>query len=335
MLLACVLSATPVLAEVCKGVDEASDGTATIALLSACLRAPDIDASTEASFLNTRGVALSGEGRFDEAIADFDIALRLDRNTSSFTHYNRGTTYLQMGRMDDALADLEASLAAIGEPLDITNQREVVVEHWQQNAFDRQWSAMVREQIAGAAVAAKRYELAEEQARFALLADPDCAACRLALGNGLAGQRQFDEAIKVYSETLTLARYDPRFTPYDLGYIYNGRAYSLLWTGSLADALADAEQVKVLQPDDPAPFELLGMIHAARGEHDAAFEAFQSVIDLSDQGRREGMQRGLVRLGMLMPDEDDDLRLALERGFEACIQARCDLWRVYLAEVEQ
>jgi tetratricopeptide (TPR) repeat protein len=57
---------------------------------------------------NNRGMFLQGEGKFQEALADFTKALQLDQKFYYLT--NRGFTYMQMNQFAKAEADFDASL---------------------------------------------------------------------------------------------------------------------------------------------------------------------------------------------------------------------------------
>jgi tetratricopeptide (TPR) repeat protein len=56
-----------------------------------------------------RAITYSELGRYDEAFADFDAAIRLDPS-SAHSHFNRGITYVGMGRCSEALADYDVAI---------------------------------------------------------------------------------------------------------------------------------------------------------------------------------------------------------------------------------
>jgi len=56
-----------------------------------------------------RGVTYHNEGRLDEAIREYQAALRVNPNYAE-THYNLGLAYRQQGRLDEAIHEYEAAL---------------------------------------------------------------------------------------------------------------------------------------------------------------------------------------------------------------------------------
>jgi Flp pilus assembly protein TadD len=59
---------------------------------------------------NNRGVAQQRKGNLDEAVADFTLALTLNRRNST-AYVNRGLAYLRLGRPAEAEMDFQKALA--------------------------------------------------------------------------------------------------------------------------------------------------------------------------------------------------------------------------------
>jgi tetratricopeptide (TPR) repeat protein len=76
----------------------------TIACLLLALLAVACDTLTEATKHNNIGAELSNEGRWEEAIAEFDKAIDLDPDYA-MAYYNRGLTYHKLEKHDQAIAD--------------------------------------------------------------------------------------------------------------------------------------------------------------------------------------------------------------------------------------
>jgi tetratricopeptide (TPR) repeat protein len=79
--------------------------------LTACTRAlaSDLTPEEQAETYNTRGQIYAAKGMLDQAIEDFDAALRLDRNYAQ-AYFNRGVAYDLKGEHDQAIEDFDAAL---------------------------------------------------------------------------------------------------------------------------------------------------------------------------------------------------------------------------------
>jgi len=62
----------------------------------------------EGAWIN-KGIALDGQGRYDEAIKAYDKAIGLDRHDAK-TWNNKGATFAKQGKYDDALQHFEFAI---------------------------------------------------------------------------------------------------------------------------------------------------------------------------------------------------------------------------------
>ena len=68
---------------------------------------PEATSSSQGHF--NAGDALKREGRFEEAIAQYNEAIRLEPQDAQ-AHNNRGTTYLRLGQVERAIQDLDEAI---------------------------------------------------------------------------------------------------------------------------------------------------------------------------------------------------------------------------------
>ena len=80
-------------------------------VIAGCTRlmATDLSDQEHASALSNRGAAYSNTGKREQAMADLDVAIRLDP-TNAFAHLNRGLTRHALGRHEAAIADLTEAI---------------------------------------------------------------------------------------------------------------------------------------------------------------------------------------------------------------------------------
>lgn len=86
----------------CKGVWQGESGSATLRACTQVIDQSSVDFD-RASAYNTRGTIHRRKGRFEQAISDFDEAVRLESGFSG-AYSNRGITYSLMGK-DDLAAE--------------------------------------------------------------------------------------------------------------------------------------------------------------------------------------------------------------------------------------
>lgn len=82
---------------------------AAIRLYSAALSRGDLPSETQATAHNNRGIAYAQSSRNDEALADFDAAIRLNPHYQN-AYVNRGDIYQFKGQYEKAIADYDVAL---------------------------------------------------------------------------------------------------------------------------------------------------------------------------------------------------------------------------------
>ena len=96
-----------------------------------------------------------------------------------------------------------------------------------------------------------------------------------AAGNAAVGQKNFEEAVRLYSEAITLCPRGP------LSHIYYGnRAAAYCHMNSYELAAADCEAALALNPSYVKAFSRLGLARFFLGQHTAAVAAYQRAVEL-------------------------------------------------------
>jgi superkiller protein 3 len=189
---------------------------------------------------NNRGSALFALGRFDDAAAAFDKAVALDPNYGQ-AHFNLALAYLKLGRekdANDALVKASRAYLASGDA------------HF----------------IAG------ELKEAEEDYRGLLQIDPDYAPAHLRLGLVYNAQRRYDEAVESFRR---VAARQPRDADAFAGL---GEAYAGLH--KYAEALAASEQAIKLAPASAPAHYTAGLAAAALGQREQALAHLDRLKEL-------------------------------------------------------
>ena len=152
-----------------------------------------------------------GKGQVDQAIADYDQALRLDANFAD-AYCNRGVAWNAKGDHDKALADLDQSLRL--DPHSAVayyNRGDVWIDKGQYNRALDDFDQALRLDPKYAPAYYNRGELwrskgqddrALEDLNQALRLDPRCAECYKSRGEVWYSKGQYDRAIEDFSQAV-------------------------------------------------------------------------------------------------------------------------------------
>jgi tetratricopeptide (TPR) repeat protein len=268
-----------------------------------------------------------------KAFADFDAAIRLDRNFA-LAYSNRGITYASLGRYTEALTDYDAAIrlapnfalaycnrgkvyAATGDRIEALSDFEAAIRLDPRFAMPYYNRGTIYKSLG---------RLAEALADFdaAIHLDPNDARAYVNRGNAHADLGKHTEALADYDVAIRLdpndaKAYSNRGTAHaDLGehgealanynvaihldpsdakaYCNRGATYAKL--GKHADALADYEAAIRLDPNFAIAYVNKGLLHTLLGEWDNAFRAFETAGCLgsargADYSARVRQMRGL------------------------------------------
>jgi tetratricopeptide (TPR) repeat protein len=193
------------------------------------------------------GVALLDEGKFDDAIHQFQEALRLEPDNIQ-AHHNLGLAFDKLGQTDEAIRQYQEVIRLAPDHADTHNNLGA--------AFEK------RGQI----------EEAIRQYREALRLDPDYALAHNNLGSALEKQGQSDEAIRHYQSAI-------RLKP-DYAEAHNNLGAALDKKGQSAEAVQHYQAAVRLKPDYAEAHINLGAALNDQGRTDEAIYHYQAALRL-------------------------------------------------------
>lgn len=102
--------------------ERAGDYDLAIDLFSCCLDQEDVSVESLAQTYTGRGITYIAKSDYDQAIRDFNEAIRLDPNLAD-AYYNRGVAHYHKGNYDQALQDYDEAIRLIPSYADAYNNR--------------------------------------------------------------------------------------------------------------------------------------------------------------------------------------------------------------------
>ncbi len=217
------------------------------------------------------GLALAAAGRTEEALREFGHAIEVQPN-HAFARFELGKAALLAGRWPEAAAwfetvvqidpayldarlNLAQALVRSGRPADgIGHYQRALADHPDREEIRPLLATAYR--VLGQAQMAGDPVEAEKSLREALRLGPASADTAFLLGNLLARQRRFTEAIDAYQSALTVdsSRLDAR----------SNLANCLLFVGRIDEAITEYETVLAARPGDARIRENLRLAREAR-----------------------------------------------------------------------
>jgi tetratricopeptide (TPR) repeat protein len=313
--------AAPALALTQQEIDWCVGKTATPDLqingCTAAIHSGTLLGSNLAAAYRDRGVAYAKSSDYAHAIADFDVAIRLNPQ-SALPHNDRGLTYARTGDFDRAIADYNEAIRL--DPKYVLALRNRGFAYYAKHAYDpaiADYDAAIR--LDPKDIAAYNDRGAIYQAKGDLdraIADFD-EAIRInatyapAYGNrGYAYYEKgdYDQAIVDCSEALRLS------PNYFLAYINRGLAYG--GKGDNDRAIADYDEAIRLNPTTSssalvAVYHDRGIAYFAKGEFARAISDFSEAIRINPTYLPAYLNRGRVNLyANALPDAVADLTRA-------------------------
>jgi protein O-mannosyl-transferase len=208
---------------------------------------------------NNLGNALAAQGRFDEAIDQFQKALKIDPNDVDAA-YNLGNTLAQQGNFEAAGKQLEHALQIKPD------------------------NAMAAYDLGNVRVRQKRFDEAIDQFRNALKSDPALARANYNLAQIFSQQGKLDEAIRNYRLVL---RSDPAHVKarYYL-------AVALAEQGDFQGAGKEFQESLRIEPNLAEAHAGLARALTAQGNKDEAVWHYQEAVRLlRSQNQNEGLKK--------------------------------------------
>ena len=253
------------------------------------------------------GIALGMKGQTDEAISQYQQALRLKPDYAE-AYNNLGIAFYQQGRADEAILQFQEAIRLtpdyadahdnLGNALAQKGQIDEAITQYQQALRLKPDDADAHNNLGNALGQKGQLDDAIRQFQQALRLKPDYADAHDNLGNALGQKGQTDDAIRQFQQAL-------RLRPNDAGACYN-LALALASKGQLDDAIRQFQETIRLKPDYADAHNNLGAALAANGQIAEAISQFQEALRLKPDyaGAYYNLGNALASKGQL----DDAIR---------------------------
>jgi protein O-mannosyl-transferase len=238
---------------------------------------------TESNWLahNNLGYALGKRGQSDEAIRQYQAAIRLKPNYAE-AHSNLGAALNNKGQIDEAIRQFQETMrlkpnvadvhSNLGAALDKKGQSDEAIRQYHEALRLKPDHAEAHNNL-GAALGKKgQVDEAIRQYQEALRLKPDYAEAHNNLGTALGRKGQSDEAIRHYQEALHLK---PNYAE-----AHNNLGLALGQKGQVDEAIRHYREALRLKPDLADAHYNLGAALDDKGQTDEAIRHYQAALRL-------------------------------------------------------
>ena len=241
-----------------------------------------------------RGITKFNQGQYATAIADFDMAIRLNPNYTD-AHMWRGIVKYELEQRAAALSDFDIVLQLkiqkrlqnrkttrenLGQEIAVITDFNTAIRFSPNNASIYMWRGIVRNEL-GQHVAA----IADLDTAIRL--EPDFAFAYNYRGNARSSLGQHDAAIADYDTAIRLA---PHFA-----LSYSHRAWIKTELGQYEDAIADCDKAIHLEPNSVPAYYTRGFIKGKLDLYKDATADFDTAIRLAPHFALSYSYRGLAK----------------------------------------
>jgi tetratricopeptide (TPR) repeat protein len=225
------------------------------------------------------GLALSKQGQMDEAIRQFQEALRPNPGYAD-AHDSLGTALAKQGQMDEAIHHIQEALRldpnyaqahnSLGWALAKRGQKDEAIRQFQEALRLKPDYVDAHDSLGTVLAEQGQMDEAIRQFQEALRLNPDYVEAHDSLGAVLAEHGQMDEAIRQFQEAL-------RLNPYNAE-THNNLAIALDGKGRLDEAIRHFQEALRLNPDYAQAHNNLGWALTKQGKLDEAIRHFQEAL---------------------------------------------------------
>ncbi|MBI4365184.1 MAG: tetratricopeptide repeat protein [Deltaproteobacteria bacterium] len=238
------------------------------------------------------GVAYQHRGHLEEAIREYQIALRLAPDYPAGVYSNLGTAYALKGHREEAIRHYQTALQL--NPNDAGTHSNLGVAYRDQGRLDE----------------------AIREFHTALGLQPDHAEAHNNLGLSYKDQGRLQEALQEYQAAL---RVNPDYADAhdNLGVVFKDQ-------GRLEEAIREFRAALRLQPSHAEAHNNLGVAYQAQGQVDAAIREYRAALRLRPNlaGTRYNLGQAYQGKGMVTEARGEFERaLAIDPGFSAARRA--------------
>lgn len=239
---------------------------------------------TENNYLayNNLGFYLTGQGRGDEAMTNYEASLKINPNYADARN-NLGHALAERKKFAEAIVQYRAGLRSSPDKVEIHNNLgNALAETGEMDGAMAEYRFVLQRNLEHAdahnnlgIALAMQGKLSEAIEHFnqALRFKPTDAGAHGNLGNAFAVERKFDDAITHYRQALKLSPNDAQ-TRNNLGNV-------LAEQGHLAEAVTNYTEALQLKANNPEAHFNLGCVLVRLGQRDRAAEHFRAALQLN------------------------------------------------------
>jgi tetratricopeptide (TPR) repeat protein len=240
-----------------------------------------------------RGSAYRGRDDTERAIADYTKAMELDPKRAA---YNRGLVHITRGEHDQAIAEFDAAIRADAQDAAAYNvransynakgERDRAIADWNESIRLDPKLASAYLGRGNAFNAKGDRELAIVDAMEAIRLDPNYPGGYNLRGSVYGAKNELDRAIADFTKAIDL---DPK-----LGSAYENRGAAYERKGDVDKAIADFTKAIEVRPKSARAYDFRGALYSKKNERDLAIADFDKAIDINPKYINAYNNRGIV-----------------------------------------